>query len=133
MVTGFGDEDQVVDDGTSDGVFAEGEVVEEDHGEQVVVTPKKETLALPPQKAPAPPPSTKQEVANCFGFDSVSFFKMRISFKLSAKELFYLVGESFSRHFTVSPISPKKFSLSIIKSEHKMAEVYCLQCPVQFP
>ena len=72
MVTGFGDEDQVVDDGTSDGVFAEGEVVEEDH--QVVVTPKKETLALPPQKAPAPPPSTKQEVANCFGFDSVSFF-----------------------------------------------------------
>jgi len=68
MVTGFGDEDQVVDDGTSDGVFAEGEVVEED--QQVVVTPKKETLALPPQKAPAPPPSTKQEVANCFGFDS---------------------------------------------------------------
>ena len=78
MVTGFGDEDQVVDDGTADGVFAEGEVVEgveEGHGgEQVVVTPKKETLALPPQKAPAPPPSTKQEVANCFGFDSVSFF-----------------------------------------------------------
>ena len=89
MVTGFGDEDQVVDDGTSDGVFAEGEVVEEDHREQVVITPKKETLALPPQKAPAPPPSTKQEVANCFGFDSVSFFQMRISFKLSAKELFY--------------------------------------------
>ena len=81
MVTGFGDEDQVVDDGTSDGVFAEGEVVEEDHREQVVITPKKETLALPPQKAPAPPPSTKQEVANCFGFDSVSFFQMRISFK----------------------------------------------------
>ena len=87
MVTGFGDEDQVVDDGTSDGVFAEGEVVEEDHGEQVVVTPKKETLALPPQKAPAPPPSTKQEVANCFGFDSVSFLKMRISFELSAKRV----------------------------------------------
>ena len=105
MVAGFGDEG--VED---DGVFAEGEVVEgveEGHGgEQVVVTPKKETLALPPQKAPAPPPSTKQEVANCFGFDSVSFFPMQISFKLSAKELFYLVGESFSRHFTVSPISP---------------------------
>ena len=92
MVTGFGDEDQVVDDGTADGVFAEGEVIEEGHEEQVVVTPKKETLALPPQKAPAPPPSTKQEVANCFGFDSVSFFPMQISFKLSAKELFYLAG-----------------------------------------
>ena len=95
MVTGFGEEDHVVDDGTADGVFAEGEVVEgveEGHEEQDVVTPKKETLALPPQKAPAPPPSTKQEVANCFGFDSVSFFPKEISFKISAKELFYLAG-----------------------------------------
>ena len=38
-------------------------------------TSKKESFApLPPQKALAPPASTKAEVANCFGFDSVSVY-----------------------------------------------------------